>query len=46
MAALNITHELLGYREKKGETEQIGAALSGILKKLDLAMREEAQPLI
>lgn len=43
MAALNITHELLSYQAKKGEAEKIGVALSGILKKLDVAMQEEAQ---
>ena len=43
MAALNITHELLSYQARKGETEKIGVALSGILKKLDVAMQEEAQ---
>jgi cell division protein ZapA (FtsZ GTPase activity inhibitor) len=43
MAALNITHELLSYQAKNGETEKIGVALSGILKKLDIAMQEEAQ---
>ena len=43
MAALNITHELLSYKAKYGETEKIGVALSGILKKLDFAMQEEAQ---
>lgn len=43
MAALNITHELLVYKAKNGETEKIGVALSGILKKLDVAMQEEPQ---
>jgi len=43
MAALNITHELLSYQARNGETEKLGAAVSGILKKLDVAMQEEAQ---
>ena len=43
MAALNITHELLVYQAKNGETEKIGGTVSDILKKLDIAMQEEAQ---
>ena len=43
MAALNITHELLSYQARNGETEKLGVAVSGILKKLDVAMQEEAQ---
>jgi cell division protein ZapA (FtsZ GTPase activity inhibitor) len=43
MAALNITHELLSAQAKQGESDKLGARVSTILDKLDVAMQEQAQ---
>ncbi len=43
MAALNITHDLLSAQAKQGESDRVGATISTILDKLDVAMQEQAQ---